>query len=166
MCRSQPLFCREQPAAGPAPSCPDQGGQHCENAVTTKKLEFAEPTLTSTQRVRWGPLGTLGRCARAPVEPESRSCGRAACSRENCALCGAEICTVISSAVRVVGCAGWKLPAPGRLPLQTAPSCGLNGPQWPSMAPLQINLYADKEMNQDRSFFGSKFSPLRDLDSI
>ena len=80
---------QSSPAAGPAPSCPDQGGQHCENAVTTKKLEFAAPLLPITQSQSQPPPGALGPCARAPVVPavqELRPCCLQ--SRKLCTLCG------------------------------------------------------------------------------
>ena len=71
-------------AAGP--SCPDHSGQHCENAVTTKKSDLPSPhSPTSnpiTQNQRQGPLGVLLQCASPPLSRESRSCGRAAYSRE------------------------------------------------------------------------------------
>ena len=86
----------------PGPSCPpDQGDQHCENAVTTKKLEFAGPPFPSLKSRAGALRGPWVHVPEPPWCRESRSCGRAACSRENCALCVAEICTVISSAVRV-----------------------------------------------------------------
>ena len=110
------------PAAPARPKLPpDQGDQHCENAVTTKKLEFASPPFPSLKSRAGALRGPRVHVPEPPWCRESRSCGRAACSRENCALCVAEICTVISSAVRVGRPRVWKSAAPVRLPLQTIP---------------------------------------------
>ena len=71
-------------AAGP--SCPDHSGQHCENAVTTKKSDLPSPhppartpSLRIRDRAPWGPCRSV---QGPPWSRESRSCGRAAYSRE------------------------------------------------------------------------------------
>ena len=104
-------------AAGP--SCPDHSGQHCENAVTTKKSDLPSPHPPSsnpiTQNQRQGPLGVLPRCARAPMEPGVQELWPRGLQSRNCALCAAEICTVISSAARVRGLRVARRPGPDRL---------------------------------------------------
>ena len=107
---SQPLFCR----AGQLPARPQAAPTRA--AANTAKTQSQQrspsplapqPHHSKAEEAR-APWGVLGPCARAPTASrESRS--RTACSRENCALCAAEICTVISSAAREVRCAGLKL---------------------------------------------------------
>ena len=68
-----------------------------------------------TQNQRQGPLGALLRCARAPVEPGVQELWPRGLQSRNCALCAAEICTVISSAARVRGLRVARRPGPDRL---------------------------------------------------
>ena len=106
--RSQPLFCRAAQLP-PGPKLPRPGRPTLRKRSHNKEARVGRPPIPITQRQRRAPPGALGPCARAPTgSRESRS--RTACSRENCALCAAEICTVISSAARVGRCAGLKLP--------------------------------------------------------
>ena len=111
------------------PSCPDHSGQHCENAVTTKKSDYPPPHPPSsnpiTQNQRQGPLGALPRCARAPVEPGVQELWPRGLQSRNCALCAAEICTVISSAARVRRLRVAHRPGPDRLRCRRV--SGLNG---------------------------------------
>ena len=98
---SQPLFCR----AGQLPARPQAAPTRAANTAKTQSQQRSSslpspPPNPITQRQRQPP-GGLGWVPEPPWCRESRSCGRAACSRENCALCVDEICTVISSAVRV-----------------------------------------------------------------
>ena len=91
----------EQPSCRAGPKLPRPGRPTLRKRSHNKEARVRPPPPNPiTQRQRQPP-GGLGWVPEPPWCRESRSCGRAACSRENCALCVDEICTVISSAVRV-----------------------------------------------------------------
>ena len=78
-----------------------------------------------TQNQRQGPLGALPQCARAPMEPGVQELWPRGLQSRNCALCAAEICTVISSAARVRRLRVARRPGPDRPRCRRA--SGLNG---------------------------------------
>ena len=100
----------EQPSCRPGPKLPRPGRPTLRKRSHNKEARVRRPPVPITQRQRQAPRGPWVGVPETPWCRESRSCGRAACSRENCALCVAEICTVISSAVRVGRGAGWTPP--------------------------------------------------------
>ena len=97
---SQPLFCRAAQLPARPQAAPTRAANTAKTQSQQRSSSSPSPPNPITQRQRQPP-GGLGWVPEPPWCRESRSCGRAACSRENCALCVDEICTVISSAVRV-----------------------------------------------------------------
>ena len=125
------LFCRRGAAqlAARRPKLPRPLRPTLRKRSHNKEVPLAPPHPPSsnpiTQRQRQGPLGALPQCARSPVEPGVQELWPRGLQSRNCALCAAEICTVISSAARVRRLRVADRPGPDRLRCRRV--SGLNG---------------------------------------
>ena len=125
------LFCRRGAAqlAGRRPKLPRPLRPTLRKRSHNKEVRLALPPPTHLEphhsESETGPPGGLAAVCKSPVEPGVQELWPRGLQSRNCALCAAEICTVISSAARVRRLRVAHRPGPDRLCCRRA--SGLNG---------------------------------------